>query len=213
MSFNKLKCSGITGNLWRWLKAYLSNRFQCTQWTTATQSSYLSSLEFLRGAFLALSCSSFTWMTCQHQCLIQSFSALLMTVSATWQSKIYVMLSSSNVLNKHSRKWKMDFNISSVKFSVGQASVTRWIWKPFLFVKVIDLGIVISNDLSWSAHHNLLLSKAYSKLSLIRHTFSHNTPVSVKKTLYLFLTRSQLVYGSQLWRPMLLKDIKAIERL
>ena len=73
-----------------------------------------------------------------------------------------------------------------------------------------DFGIIISQDMSWDKHYGLLISEAYGQLSLIRLTFSLCIPVKTKKVLYLSLI-SQFVQGSQLWRPMYLKDIKSME--
>ena len=47
----------------------------------------------------------------------------------------------------------------------------------------------------------------------MRRTFSSHCPVETRKKLYISLIRSQLVYGSQLWRPMLIKDITKLEQL
>ena len=46
----------------------------------------------------------------------------------------------------------------------------------------------------------------------MRRTFSTHC-VYARKQLYLMLVRSQLLYCSQLWRPILLKDIVTLERL
>ena len=45
------------------------------------------------------------------------------------------------------------------------------------------------------------------------YSFSSGLHISAKKNLYLSLVRSQLTYGSQIWRPHLLKDITALERI
>ena len=76
-----------------------------------------------------------------------------------------------------------------------------------------DLGVVISSDLTWSAHHNRIIAEAYRSLSLIRRTFQHTNTISAKRLLYLSLVRSKLSYCSQVWRPYLLKDISQIERV
>ncbi len=51
------------------------------------------------------------------------------------------------------------------------------------------------------------------KLALIRRTFSHCIPVHIKKYIYTALVKSQLLYGSQVWRPSLIRDIKSLERI
>ena len=75
-----------------------------------------------------------------------------------------------------------------------------------------DLGVAVTNNLSWSIHYNHICSKAYAALNLIRRTITTSS-INVKKQLYLSLVRSQLTYCSQLWRPRLLKDITQLERV
>ena len=75
-----------------------------------------------------------------------------------------------------------------------------------------DLGILFTCDLSWSQHYQLITSKAYKTLGLLRRTFTGNS-TQAKKLLYISLVRSQLLYCSQLWRPYLIKDIQMLERV
>ena len=76
-----------------------------------------------------------------------------------------------------------------------------------------DLGILISSDLKWSNHLMFISSRAYNILALIRCSFSSGLHVSAKKNLYMTLIRSQLIYASQIWRPHLINDILALERI
>ena len=50
-------------------------------------------------------------------------------------------------------------------------------------------------------------------LGLLCRTFSKSLSISAKKLLYISLVRSQLIYGSPIWRPFLIKDIKLIEQI
>ena len=59
-----------------------------------------------------------------------------------------------------------------------------------------DLGVTFSPDFNWSAHNNIITTKAYKTLGLIKRTFK---------------TISILLYCSQLWRPWLIKDITMLE--
>ena len=69
-----------------------------------------------------------------------------------------------------------------------------------------DLGIMISTDLSWSAHCNMVVSRDYKQLGLIRRSFTTNCTLT-KKQLYISLVRSQLMYCSQISRgPSLAKS-------
>ena len=58
-----------------------------------------------------------------------------------------------------------------------------------------------------------LLSKAYLTLGLLRRTFSSILNIYTKKSLYISLIRSQLLYCSQLWHPYLLQNISTLEQL
>ena len=70
-----------------------------------------------------------------------------------------------------------------------------------------DLGVIFSHDLLWSKHISSIVAKAYTTLALIQRTFHHSTTsVSVRKTLYMSLIRSQLTYCSPVWGPHLIED-------
>ena len=76
-----------------------------------------------------------------------------------------------------------------------------------------DLGVTVSSDLSWTQHYNNITAKAYRQLGLIRRTFNSSISVNAKKLLYISLVRSQLTYCSQIWRPQLIRDITALEKV
>ena len=76
-----------------------------------------------------------------------------------------------------------------------------------------DLGILVSSDLSWYQHISKVTSKAYNILGLLCWTFSSTNNTTTKKQLYVSLVRSQILYGSQIWRPILTKDINVMESL
>ena len=76
-----------------------------------------------------------------------------------------------------------------------------------------DLGITITSSLSWSAHIDRICSRAYRMLHVIRRNVPLTSSMSLKKRMYMALVRSHLCYGSQLWRPHLLKDVKNLERV
>ena len=76
-----------------------------------------------------------------------------------------------------------------------------------------DLGILISSDLKWGNHLTMITARAYKVLGLIRRSFSNGLSISAKKRLYSSLVCSQLNYASQIWRPHLIKEIVALERV
>ncbi|CAI8031831.1 hypothetical protein GBAR_LOCUS18039 [Geodia barretti] len=74
-----------------------------------------------------------------------------------------------------------------------------------------DLGLLVSADLTWRSHYQLISSRAYKMLGLLRRVFCSSVSVSAKRSLYITLVRSQLLYCSSVWHPYLLKDIKCLE--
>ena len=75
-----------------------------------------------------------------------------------------------------------------------------------------DLGILLTDLLTWEEHYNYISSRAYKQLGLLKRTFP-TVHVSAKKNLYLSLVRSQLTYCSPVWRPQLLKHISFLEKV
>ena len=75
-----------------------------------------------------------------------------------------------------------------------------------------DLGVILTSDLNWTPHYNLIIGQAYKILGLIHRSFISNSYL-VKKQLYISLVRSQIMYCSQLWRPHLIHYITTLERI
>ena len=67
-----------------------------------------------------------------------------------------------------------------------------------------DLGVILSDNLSWRNHYTYILSKAYKTLNLICRTFKSLHSLSIKTKLYMTLVHSTLTYCSPVWRPHLL---------
>ena len=76
-----------------------------------------------------------------------------------------------------------------------------------------DLGLMVSNNLSWVNHYDHIISCAYKILGLVRWSFSSSLNSSVKLKLYLTLVYSQLMYCTPIFHPYLFKDIQNIERI
>ncbi len=91
-------------------------------------------------------------------------------------------------------------------YSVGECMI------PFLESQC-DLGVMVSGTLSWSQQCNLVCSKAYRAFHIVRRSAPTTSSLTLKKRLYLTLIRSHVSYCCQLWRPYLVKDFLAIEKI
>ena len=76
-----------------------------------------------------------------------------------------------------------------------------------------DLGIIISNNLSWDSHVMHIALKAYRMLGLLKKTCPLITDVKVRRTLYLSLVKSQLSYATDVWSPGSVKLRTIVERV
>ena len=130
-----------------------------------------------------------------------------------------------NTLSSWSNKWNLFFNNSKcflVRFCSSLTSsqslpdtytIDNYLIKRCTCSHHKDLGVVLCSDLSWSLHIQGITAKAYQTLGLLCRTFSQAIPRQSKKSLYISLIRSKLIYCSQLWKPHLLKDILALENV
>ena len=191
-----------------------------------TQLSYRFLLEFRKEASLGLCFSWFISMIFLLICI--NFSNIHIFADDTKcshqiksTSDTIELQSDLDMLNDWSNKWNLSFN--------SQKCVLLKFYKnPSLFMNSSyflsgrqispkeshrDLGIILQQDLGWHKHYDSISAKAYRQLGLLRRTFSSSNSVYTKKKLYLSLVRSQLLYCSQLWRPMLVKDTEALERI
>ena len=218
----KLWIMGITGPLWLWFKSYLSSRVHYVSLDGASssflpvlsgvpQGSVLGPLLFLiyiNDLPESIPYSS-VYLFADDTKLIKSSNQFY--DDNLLQVDVYSMLS-------WCLRWKLRLNpekCAGIHFSNSPA-VTPTLYNTDSEIKFVqhhkDLGIIVTNNLSWSSHHHHICSKAYFALNLIRRTIS-TTSIDVKRRLYISLVRSNLSYCSQLWRPQHLKDIALLERV
>ena len=128
----------------------------------------------------------------------------------------------TNLLNEWSKKWNLFFNAMRCVSLSFCSSPSEYQSRPTYRINsqtvdhveyYKDLGIVLTQNLSWESHYEYILSNGYKMLGLLRRTFSNVGCVQAKKVLYLSLVRSKLIYCSQIWRPQFFKDIQSLESI
>ena len=218
----KLRNLGINGCLLQWISAFLSNRTQCvviehcfSEWSPVLsgvpQGSVLGPILFILFIDdIAAICSGVIthklyaddlklYSTINSDCdrdLLQSALDRLQQWCQDWQltiniTKCHVMHFGNN--NAH--------NIYYLNgCQIGSAEV------------VTDLGVDIDPVLSYDAHINKIVGKAYSRVGVLFRGFASRN-VQVLKQAYVTYVRPVLEYASSVWSPHLLKHINAIERV
>ena len=215
---------GVTGSLWRLLQAYLLYRHQCVSveghhsgWLSVgsgvPQGSILGPLLFI---IHINDLPSFV-----------SFSSTLLYADDTKLSHPVSSPSDCSLLQLDIQALEQWSSHSGLSFNASKSFLMRFCNRsPLASVdyslndSVIsyvsscrDLGVIFSSDLSWTDHYKVISRNAYNQLYVIKRSFSAFCPPHIKRLLYISLVRSKLSYCSQVWRPMLIKDIVTLEKI
>ena len=221
----KLKAVGISGNLLKWFVTYLSNRKQLVS-INGSRSSILPVLSGVPQGSILGPLLFLIYINDLPQC-ISSGNVFLFADDTKCSHSITSITDSLQLqtsltsLSVWSSKWNLHFNTSKcILMQFHRANQTIIDFNYQLRQQTIsantthkDLGLILHRNLNWTNHYEHICSTSYRILGLLKRTFSSYSSVLVKKKLYLSLVRSQLSYGSQLWRPALIKDILKLERI
>uniref|UniRef100_A0A1X7SEQ1 Reverse transcriptase domain-containing protein n=1 Tax=Amphimedon queenslandica TaxID=400682 RepID=A0A1X7SEQ1_AMPQE len=211
---DKLWSIGIQGNLWNWFYSYLNSRLQ-----TVSINGHLSSfLPVLSGVPQGSLLGPLLFLIFINDLPSYVHTAKLLLFAD--DTKCYSSSNLSAQLQEDINRlfqWSLtNISFNSSKSSSIRFNTTSACSPPDFFLndqlilhstRQKDLGVIFSNDLSWSSHYENIISKAFKTLGLIRRIVGSQTTVTIRKNLYIVLVRSQLTYCSQIWRPHLLKDI------
>ena len=112
--------------------------------------------------------------------------------------------------------WGMRFNADKCHIM----SIKKGQSKPYLYQlcnKILSsvtkekyLGVMLSQEMSWSAHISSITTKAHQKLGFLRRNLK-GSPQECKKLAYTALLRPALEYACTVWDPHLKKDINLLE--
>lgn len=224
----KLRSYGITGSLLQWFGSYLYGRYQrvvlegeCSDWLPVTsgvpQGSILCPLLFI----IYINDMPEYLSGVSKLALFADDSKLYNTLTST--SSCDILQSDLNSLYSWSMDWDMTFNISkclimnmSRKRSPRYATLDYHLGGDCLQVATVtkDLGVSISNDLSWADHIHQMCAKANRTLGLIKRVCGKSiVEQETRKILYITLVRSQLEYASNLWSPYTTQKRALIENV
>ena len=120
-----------------------------------------------------------------------------------------------NKLLTWSKKRQLPFNVSKCKvihygpknLSLSYSSDGNLVQADY---SEKDLGITFDSNIKFTTHINSIVSKANSRVGIIRRNFTDMKP-AVFLPVYKAIIRPLLEYGSVIWNPMLLQDKREIE--
>ena len=118
-----------------------------------------------------------------------------------------------------SSRWNMEFNIKKCSVMEFGKSERRIRGNYLLGDEKIqkrteekDLGVTISNKLSFEKHISKITGETYNLLRNIKLAFSYIDEDMIKK-LITSMIRPRLEYAALLWSPHLKKDVRKLERI
>ena len=126
-----------------------------------------------------------------------------------------------DLLQRWSLDWGMAFNkskckvmnISRKKTLIREAVYTIDNLSLDCVPFIMDLGVTVSNDLSWSRHIESIVAKANKTLGLVKRVCKELPYLKVRILLYCALVRPKLEYASSLWSPYTVKYRSLIENV
>ena len=101
---------------------------------------------------------------------------------------------------------EMPFSMENYEYSLTTGETIE----PAQVVR--DLGVLLSNDCSWTPHIQKMLEGARTMAAWVLSVFSNRSPF-LMITLFKTMVRSKLEYCCPVWNPHKISDIKAIENI
>jgi hypothetical protein len=222
---HKLKGLGFSGKLYNWLSEYLTCRMQrvilngvnsdfLTVKSGVPQGSILGPLLFIlfiNDIFKAVNDKVTLALYADDSKVSKPINSI---------NDCIVLQNALDKLTSWSKKWGMKFNpkkceILSTKVSNTYISYDYKISGCVLkrVNKFNDLGVTLSDDLTWNEHIQSCLKKANKRLGLIKRCTGYNCSVKTKLRCYVSLVRPLVEYNTVMWWPSNKKGIIKIESL
>ena len=126
--------------------------------------------------------------------------------------------SSENNMRLHEQKFELMIHEANPRNTMQHFPLSADLWSYVVSDEVHltptdclrDLGLQITNDLSWSTHIQTILKKGMSVSAWVLSVFRARDQFTML-TLYKSLVRSTIEYCCPIWHPSKISDIEAIE--
>ncbi|CAB4016590.1 Hypothetical predicted protein, partial [Paramuricea clavata] len=185
----KLKSYGVTWRLLDWFRDYLSGRIQRVV-VEDVPSSWVPVISGVpQGSILGP--ILFAISNGSSEAMYADDTKLFRNINSTTDGDC-LQESLSNL-----DTWSHDNNI---KFNASKC-------------KEKDLGVIVTDNLLWDTHIQMITAKANKMLGLLKRTCPLLTDIKIRRSLYLSLVKSKLCYGTEIWSPSNVSLKVKIERI
>ena len=218
----KLRSYGITGDVHKWLEAFLTNRKQKVQvngtssdWTDVTsgvpQGSVIAALLFV------IFINDLPDNIKSHIFLFADDCKFFWEILSAEDTD--VMQEDLTTLNEWSKKWLLTFHPDkcvnlriSLKKDPGTHTYTLGNNELKNVDEVKDLGVLVDRKLKFEKHTSVKVNKANQMWGVVKRAFKHMNQDIFKK-LFCSHVRPHVEYAVQFWSPYLRKHINQVEQV
>ena len=215
----KIRSYGIDGDLYSWIKEFLSNRMQYVKVGDQYSDTRKVTSGIPQGSILGP--ISFLIFINDLPDYIKSISTIFADDTKAYNScdKSDQLQEDLIALNDWSIKWQLFFNCTKCKcLHIGSKNPQRDYYFPSKDGNIYipkctdekDLGVTFDEDLKFDLHIENIVKKANNILGLIKRNFSF-IDINIFLLLYKALVRPHLEYGQLIWSPRLLRQSRKIE--
>ena len=229
----KLQCYGVDGKMLQWIKQFLSNRMQ-TVVVEGEKSSFKLVISgvpqgtVLGPIFFILYINDELDVLSASEGKIFADDTKLVGKIIDVASHLMLQNDLNNIVH-WSIKNNMELNgdkFEVLNYSLNKSLLLRNL--PFTSAhlqyhlpdgtmieqsqNVRDLGVLLSNDCSWSPHVHQMLASARKVAAWVLSVFRTRSPL-LMITLYKTMVRSKLEYCCPVWDPAKIEDIQEIEKI
>ena len=217
----KLKSYGITGNLFNWVKDFLSGRSQYVKVENEFSKTMKVTSGIPQGSILG-PVLFLIFINDLPEC-INSISDIFADDTKAFNTcnNSDILQEDLKALQEWSDRWQLFFNCSKCKcLHFGKKNPKRQYYFPTkegnqnipTCTEEKDLGVIFDTTLKFDLHIEAIIKKANSMIGLIKRNFSF-IDIFVFLNLYKALIRPHLEYGQIIWSPQFKRQSRIIENV
>jgi hypothetical protein len=218
----KLELYGITGKLLQWISGFLSNRQQCVvlEHVMSPVSDVLSGVPqgTVLGPILILIYINDIDSVCCGNTVVQLYADDVKLYSNITVNNACIQ-QSLNSLSLWAKEWQLSININKCSvLSICSAASKTYFEYCIGGIPIprqnsnVDLGVTITDELTFEAHINCIISKARQRLSAIFRGFLSRN-VHIMRRAFITYVRPILEYNSVVWNPCAIHLIDSLENV
>ena len=220
---HKLKSYGVSGPILEWFISYLSNRTQKVMYKNKLSSSQFINAGVPQGSVLGpllfLLYVNDVAENMRSICRLYADDSSLQQCS----NNISVIEDNLNydlhVLKEWSKQWLLEFNPQKTKvvfFSFKNVEKFPNLLFDDCTLEYVSqhkhLGVLLSSNLSWSNHIDIIVKKAYKKLGLLKK-LKFTVSRDILAQMYVSFIRPQLEYAVEVWSGCTQFDMDKLEKV